>query len=116
MTTKTETKTHTITFWLTITEDMLRFGYRELEPRFDKPYTLEDTDDCRVFEADIPEQYVIGPNKYGEPCLWDRDNNMSFVTAVVNKPETRISLYPIDRHPKYGPIGSYPIRFVRAQH
>lgn len=116
MNAKTESKTHTITIWLTITEDMLRFGYRELEPRFDKPYGLDNTDDCRIFEADIPTRYVTGPNKYGELCLWDRDNDMSFVTTVVNKPETHLSLYPIDRDPKYGPIERYPIRFVRAQH
>ncbi len=60
MTTNTETKTHTITLYLLITENMNRFGYREIEPFFEKPYIIEDTDDCQVYEAEIPEDYVLG--------------------------------------------------------
>ncbi|QHJ77947.1 MAG: hypothetical protein [Caudoviricetes sp.] len=105
-------KTHKITFWLVITDNMRRFGYKELEPRFDKPFYLDDLDDCREFETEVPEDYVVGPNQYEAQCLWDASHDMSYIAASVNKSETTLSLLPLYAHGDRGPIGHYPIKFV----
>ncbi len=116
MTTNTETKTHTITLYLLITENMNQFGYREIEPFFEKPYIIEDTDDCQVYEAEVPEEYILGRDKPGALRLWDSSHDMAYITASVNRNMTKLTLLPLYEHGESGTLSHYPIEFVRAQH
>lgn len=99
-TTKPTTKqeaTHTIHFWIVVSDDMRRFGYQDLEAIFSKPTHLDDLDECREYTAEVPESYVIAPGKNGIDDLWDKDSDMSRVVGLVNHDETMLATNPIDK-------------------
>lgn len=96
--------TRTIQAWTVVGERMRQFGYREpnllLAPV--DPGLLEELDECRQYEADIPSGLKLAPNRRGEMCLWDGDerlivwaNRQETYLYVSDDPTTHADTYPL---------------------